>query len=100
MDLNARILMDREVKMAKRIKIVPVVDILEDRFLTVEDVMNLLSCSSSHVYMLEKTGCIESIPISCSVKDNGQNIKRFSLVSIRNFIHSRREIQQEILNSQ
>lgn len=92
--------MAREVKMAKRIKIDPATEILEDRYLTVEDVMNLLSCSSSHVYMLERTGNIEAIPISCSVKDNGQNIKRFSLASIRDFIHSRRKIQQEILSRQ
>lgn len=86
--------------MAKRVKIDPITDVLDDRFLAVEDVMNLLSCSASHVYMLERTGNIESIPISCTVKDNGQNIKRFSLISIRNFIRSRKQIQQEILNRQ
>jgi len=84
------IAMAQEMTLAKRIKIQPAQELLDDRYLTVEDVQHLLSISASHVYMLEKMGHIESINITCSGTSNNSG-KRFSLHSLQNFITSRRQ---------
>lgn len=81
--------------MAKRLKVAPVTEELDDRFLAVEDVMNLLSCSASHVYMLEKTNNIDVITIACDAGKAGPNTKRISLNSVRRFVSSRRQKQPE-----
>jgi predicted DNA-binding transcriptional regulator AlpA len=79
----------KEGDMAKRMRIHPAVDLIDDRFLRVDDVANLLGCSAGHVYMLEKFGHIsESIDIS--VAGNGGS-KRYSLSSVLQFIQIRKQ---------
>lgn len=76
--------------MAKRAAITPVEQITKDRYLTCEDVQRLLSCSSSHVYMLERTQNIVAFDITCSGAGTNSKGKRYSLVSVQKFIASRK----------
>lgn len=75
--------------MAKRAKVNPVEEVIEDRFVTVEDVCNILSITSSHVYMLEKFGKIIAIDISIA-GNRGPNTRRYSLKSVHDFARNRR----------
>ena len=74
--------------MAKRAKVYPIEAVIEDRFVTVEDVCNLLSITASHVYMLEKFGQIKAIDISVA-GNGGPNTRRYSLKQVREFARSR-----------
>jgi hypothetical protein len=74
--------------LAKNTKSAQHVEIL-DRLMTLEKTMEILGIKESHVYMLEKHGHIKSIDISIS-GNGGSRTKRFSLISINNFIKNRK----------
>lgn len=72
----------------KRARIHPISEVIEDRYVTVEDVSNILGVSKRQVYLYDKCGLIRFIDISIS-GDGGPKCRRYSLNSIREFIKTR-----------
>lgn len=78
---------------SKREKVHPIHQVIEDRYLTVDDVCNILGVSSSQVYLYDKFGLIRSIDISVN-GNGGPKTRRYSLNSVKDFIKNR-EMDQD-----
>jgi predicted DNA-binding transcriptional regulator AlpA len=69
------------------------------QLITVRRVAELLAVSESHVYMLERTGCIESVDITCN-GNGGPKSKRYTKRSVLAFQLKRLTVEEQPLKTQ